>query len=76
MADTYTIFDLTTIAPGKMHIRMETNDDNDDGYPDPGPITVWEKDTSEETARQVAGGKSRVGAYGQPVDVFVDGVKI
>lgn len=75
MRSIFTRFDLTTLGNGQMRIRMETNDNNDDGYPDNEPVTVWERETTEKSAREIAG-KSRRGYYGQPVDVFLDGKKI
>lgn len=79
---TYTRWDITTIRPltdtdaGLAHLRMETNDDDDDGCPDPGPVTVWEHDVTMVTAREMSGGKSHLGGYGQPVDVYIDGKKV
>lgn len=76
MSDVYTRFDVTTKPEGQAHIRMETNDDDDDGCPDTGPLTVWEDDTLMDIAMAVAGNHSRTGLWGQPVDVFLDGKKI
>lgn len=73
MTEIYTRFDVTTLGGGRVHLRMETNDDNDDGVPD-GEITIWERDMSLETAKGVAG-KSRIGIYGHKVDVYIDGIK-
>lgn len=75
MADTYTRYDITTLPDSKAHIRMTTNDDNDDGYPD-GQDVSWERDTAMQTAMKVAGYRSHTGYYGQPVDVYLDGKRI
>jgi hypothetical protein len=71
---TYTRWELTDHHNGTMHICMETNDNNDDGYPD-GEVTIWERDTTEKIARELAG-ISHVGYFGHPVDVYLDGKKI
>lgn len=70
----YSRWDITSLPKGKAHIRYETNDNDDDGCPDPGPVTVWEKDTTMSIARDVTG-VSRIGYYGQAVDVYLDGKK-
>ena len=72
---TYTRYDLTTLQNGRIKVRMETNDDNDDGYPD-GNVSIGEWETSEKTAYEIAGKKSHTGFYGQSVDVYLDGKKI
>jgi len=81
--ETYTRWDLTSIpedphSPGtrRVHARMETNDDNDDGFPDAGPVTVWERDLTEAVALDLAGQKSHTGSHGQPVTVYLDEEKI
>jgi hypothetical protein len=81
-SEVYTRWDITTIRSqtdidaGLAYLRMETNDDNDDGCPDPGPITVWENNVTMVTALEMSGGKSHLGGYGQPVDVYLDGKKV
>jgi len=72
---TWTRVDLTTLDTGRIRARWQTNDDNDDGYPD-GEISSY--DTYHESIGQAIKrcGKSRKGFYGQPVDVFLDGNKI
>jgi len=67
----YTRWDITDRGNGRALLRMETNDDNDDGYIDPGPVAVWEKEMPMEQALEMAG-KSHTGLYGQPVHVFLD----
>jgi hypothetical protein len=71
----YTRWDLWTRANNMIEVRMETNDNNDDGYPDNEPVTVWERVMPEKKAREMAG-KSHRGYYGQSVDVYLDGKKI
>ena len=71
----YTRYDLTTLPNGKMKVRMETNDDNDDGYSD-GDIAIGCWETTEKVAYEIAGKKSHTGFYGQSVDVYLDGKKI
>lgn len=70
----YSRYDITTLPNGMAHLRMDTNDDNDDGYAE--DVTIWEKDMKMSTALSIAGQKSHLGMYGQPVDVYLDGVKI
>ena len=71
----YTRWDLWTRAKDMIEVRMVTNDNNDDGYPDDEPVTVWEKTMPAKTALDMAG-KSHTGYYGQSVDVYLDGKKI
>lgn len=70
----YSRWDITTLAEGKAHVRYETNDNDDDGHPD-GEVATWEKDVKIDVARDVTG-VSRIGYYGQAVDVYLDGKKI
>lgn len=74
--ETYTRWDISRLGAGLAHVRCETNDDNDDGIPDPGPPAVWEQNLTLKTALELASHKSHTGIYGQPVDVYVDGEKI
>jgi hypothetical protein len=71
----YTRWDITDRGDGKALLRYETNDDNDDGFIDPGPVAVWEKEMDMQKALSMAG-KTRHGSYGQPVYVFLDLKKI
>jgi len=71
----YTHYNLTSLPNNRMRVRMETNDDNDDGYPD-GDVTIGEWETTVKVAFEIAGKGSRIGWYGQPVDVYLDGKKI
>jgi hypothetical protein len=75
MPDTYCIFRIYSSANGKATIDWETNDDDDDGYPD-GEVT---RETFHFPSLKKAlafAGKSHTGLYGQPVDVYLDGKKI
>jgi hypothetical protein len=74
--ETYIRWDLTTISELLVHARMETNDNNDDGFPDAGPVAVWERDMTKFGALELAGQKSHLGSHGQPVIVYLDGKKI
>lgn len=71
----YFRWDITTLDNGHAHVRMETNDNNEDGYADSCPLTITERDVSLDRALSVAG-KSRTGRCGQPVDVYIDGKKV
>jgi len=73
--ETYTRWDISRLGAGLAHVRYETNDDNDDGVPDPG-LTVWEQNLTLKTDLELCGHKSHTGAYGQPVDVYIDGEKL
>jgi hypothetical protein len=72
---TYSRWDITDLGNGMAHIRYETNDNDDDGSPDPGPPAVLEKNVKLACALDCAG-KSRIGYYGHPVDVYLNGIKI
>ncbi len=74
VCDIYTTFNITTISLTRVMLRMETNDDNDDGYPDP-EVVIWEKEMSLETALSVSG-RTRVGVFGHKVSVYLDGVSV
>lgn len=73
--NTWTTFRIYSSQDGKATVDWVTNDDNDDGYPDD-EIT---SDTYHFPC--VAGaleftGMTRIGLYGQPVTVYLDGDKI
>ncbi len=76
---TWTIFRIwqNQPGPGDHHITVEyeSNDDDDDGYPDREVVRATYYPRTLEGALQVTG-KSRIGLYGQPVDVYLDGEKI
>ena len=80
MSGIYSIFRVWTsriVKTGKLEyvVEFETNDDDDDGYPDGEVVrAVYHC----ESLKQVFGltGKSRTGMYGQPVDVYLDDKKI
>lgn len=60
---------------GPVVVRQETNDDDDDGIPD-AETAVWylRFETVEQAIKTV--GVDRIGFYGQPVEVFLDGVRL
>ena len=71
---TYTRFDIyTSEGTGKVKVRYESNDDNDDGYPDDDVVTGEYEYPSLESALKFVGHRSHTGSYGQPVSVYVDG---
>ncbi len=73
---TYSRWDIWDTGDGNATIRSDTNDDNDDGYPDD-EVAVWEKqNVPMKLALNLAGQKSHIGLYGQPVDVYLDGRKV
>jgi hypothetical protein len=58
-------------------VNTETNDDNDDGWPDDEVITgSFGPFYTLAEALNFTHGVSRIGAYGQPVDVYLDGEKL
>ena len=71
----YHRFEITTRDDGSAQVRTETNDDNDDGFPD-GQVESWllEFRSLDEALRHT--GTSRRGYYGQPVDVFLNGKRL
>jgi len=70
---TYIRWDVT--SQGEMaHVRFETNDGNDDGYPD-GNVSVDEFEVTLKAALNIAG-TSHTGCWGQPVNVYLDRRKI
>ena len=78
--ETYTIFRIVTLPDGAAEVTMETNDDDDDGYPD-GKVTFggpWKFRGPDglEAAYGMTGRSSHRGFYGQPVDVYLDGKKL
>jgi hypothetical protein len=72
---TYHRYDMHTRADGEIHGWVETNDDNDDGYPD-GNIERWQEHckTRAEFDRRV--GRSRIGISGVKVTVVLDGEEL
>lgn len=77
MEQVYTRWDIITLPGGRAHVRMETNDNNDDGVPDMGPVMVWERDLMHlSLALKLAGEKTHTGSYGQPVTVYLDGKEL
>lgn len=57
-----------------MRVIEETNDDNDDGYPD-GAWVRWESEMDVERAKKYAG-PCRVGTSGVIVTVTLDGEEV
>jgi len=70
----YTRYDITTLSADLALLRWETNDDNDDGQPDP-EVAVLSWTMTMARARELAG-VSHTGAHGQPVEVYLDGCRI
>ncbi len=80
MSETWTIFRIWrshVVGPGgrPITVEYESNDDDDDGYPDREVVRAAYFPRTLEDAMKVTG-KSRTGFYGQPVDVYLDGEKI
>jgi len=74
VVETWTIFRIQDTPTG-LTIEYESNDDDDDGFPDREVVRATYYPRTLEAALQVTG-KSRIGLYGQPVDVYHNGVKI
>ena len=75
MCNIYSQYQLWESDAGVV-IEYESNDDNDDGYPDVEIVKARYHASSLEAALQITGGKSHIGLYGQPVDVYLNGDKI
>lgn len=80
MSEIYSVFRIWTsriVKTGKLEylVEFKTNDDNDDGYPDGEEVRAVYHCKSLNQALGVTG-KSRIGLYGQPVDVYLDDKKI
>lgn len=60
---------------GIITVDFETNDNNDDGYPDPEVTRATYHPKTLEAALSLAG-KSRCGVYGHRVYVYLNGILI
>lgn len=56
-------------------VEYGSNDDDDDGYPDPEVVRATYRPKSLKAALDITG-KSRRGVYGHKVDVHLNGEKI
>jgi hypothetical protein len=68
-------WDIYSVGPDKFELLYQTNDDDDDGWPDGETVSATYGPMSWKRALHLTGGGSRIGLYGQPVDVYLDGVK-
>lgn len=75
MSEIYSIFWIWRQPDGSCKVEFETNDDDDDGYPDPEVVRATYHPKSLKLALELTG-KSRIGVYGHCVDVYLDGKKI
>lgn len=75
MSEIWTIFRITDTPTG-MSIEYASNDDDDDGYPDGKIVRATYYTKTLGGALEITGGKSRIGLHGQPVDVYLNGMKI
>lgn len=66
---------IYTQADGSVIAEISTNDDNDDGLPDP-EVVRWNMQYGSVEKSLEHLGKSRVGVSGVAVTVFLDGKKI
>lgn len=71
----YHHIDVVTRDDGGADVRHETNDDNDDGWPD-GKVTRWTDRWRDAEAARRSAGVSRTGVSGVRVRVTVDGVEV
>lgn len=71
----YHIMEIEALPDGGAVVRHETNDDNDDGYPD-GRVVRWENRWKDLEAAKRSCGLSRVGISGIEVTVYLDGVRL
>jgi hypothetical protein len=65
----------TEEIPGQVVVRAETNDNNDDGYPD-GEWVAWENTFPDVKSALKHTGVCRVGVSGVVVTVNMDGKEI
>lgn len=75
MSEIYSIFRIWREQGGRCRVEYETNDDDDDGYPDAEVARATYHCKSLKQALELTG-KSRIGVYGHSVDVYLDGEKI
>lgn len=69
----FTNFRISTSDDGNAIVYFETNDDNDDGYPDPEIAKATYPFDSLDKALRFTG-KTRIGMWGQQVNVYLNGV--
>lgn len=72
--ETWTRYDIRTAQGGSLPVLVEwaTNDDNDDGYADEEMTRDEYRFLDVERAIHFTG-RTRIGFYGQPVTVTLDG---
>ena len=75
MTATFTLIEMFTEPDGSVRVEWCTNDDNDDGIPDGQAVRLTQRHANLQKALEIHG-KSRTGLWGQPVDVYVNGVRI
>lgn len=74
--NTYSTYRIRTGIYGtNAVVEFETNDDDDDGYPDGEVVRAEYRLPSLDRALAFTG-KSRHGLYGQPVNVYLNGERI
>lgn len=75
--DIWTRYDIRTGQgrPKPVLVEWSTNDDNDDGYDD-GEVTRDEYRFDTIDAAISFTGRTRIGLYGQPVTVTLDGIEL
>jgi hypothetical protein len=69
---TWTEFHVWPMDVDRVEVRMTTNDDNDDGFPDAEVASITLRFPDLRSALQHTG-STRRGFYGQPVRVYVEG---
>jgi hypothetical protein len=68
---------IIEVGPGLYTVQEETNDNDDDGYPDAVGVETWALEPMRlETALTITHGASHRGLYGQPCDVWFNGTKL
>lgn len=72
---TWTKVEIYSQPDGTAVAHWATNDDNDDGFPDGEVVRATYTYKSLAKAKEIWG-KSRLGYYGQPVDVYIDDKKV
>lgn len=70
--DIYTVYRIYSEGKGYL-VEYESNDDNDDGYDDSDTARGEYRVPTLERAFAITGKHSRIGMYGQPVNVYLDG---
>jgi len=70
----YHIIDITTMPDGSYYARVETNDSLDQGVPN--EYATWSETYRDRADMEKRAGKTRVGASGIRVNVWLDGARI